>query len=35
MFANIDQGGLRGWNTVNIYNPPPVLLSWDKLSSDY
>jgi len=34
MLTNIDQGGLRGRNIVNIHNPLTALLRWDKLSSD-
>jgi len=34
MLTNIDQGGLRGRNMVNILNPLIVLLGWDKLSND-
>jgi len=35
MLTNIDQGGLRGRNTVYKHNPLSALLGWDKLSSDY
>ena len=34
MLTNIDQGGLRGSNMVDIRNPLTVPLGWDKLSSD-
>jgi len=35
MLTNIDQGGLRERNMVNIHNPLTALLCWDKLSSDF
>jgi len=34
MLPNIDQGGLRGRNIININNPLTAPLGWDKLSSD-
>ena len=34
MLPNIDEGGLRGRNIINIHNPLTELLGWDKLSSD-
>jgi len=34
MLTNIDQGGLRGRNMLNIRNPVTALPGWDKLSSD-
>jgi len=34
MLTNIDQGGLRERNIVNIHNLLTALLRWDKLSND-
>jgi len=34
MLTNVDQGGLRDRNMVNIHNPLTALPSWVKLSSD-
>jgi len=32
MLTNIDQGGLRGRNMVNIHIPLTALLGWDSLA---
>jgi len=34
MLTNINQGGLRARNMVNIQKPLIALLGWNKLSSD-
>jgi len=34
MLTNLDQGGVRGRNMVNIHIPLTALLGWDKLSGD-